>query len=295
MPATFSDTTTTRADGVRVDKGIEAGDGRLRVHYRVRNERAADAAVRITEALDAAFPLDALDLAAGGGAGDWLLDSADGRVVLAEFVPAEDAVTTGYVVHREDADSVEAILDAPTIDAVDPVDDGDDDAATEGATPSSERADGDAEAATTPTPIVAPSGEPAADAASAVDPAAVAEAMDAQAVAAALDTDVLVAELRERLDGDAPRTERLDGDAPQTERLDALEAEVEALRARLRTFERCCEDSLTDVADAVAALEAEATPDADPPYGGVDDGPTRTPAAAGRDSIFHAGEDGTDD
>lgn len=293
MPATFSDTTTTRADGVRVDRGIEAGDGRLRVHYRVRNEREADAAVRVEEALAAGFPLDALDLSGRAGSGDWLLDSADGRVVLVDIVPADEAVTTAYVVHRADADAVESVLDAPTIDAVDPVGRGGDGLEGERAAPPTERASDDAEAPSRPTPVVAPPGETPSGAASAADPKSVAEAMDPEAVAAALDTETLVAALRERADADVPPTavDEHSGEG-RDERLAALEAELEAVRARLRTFERCCEDSLTDLADAVAELETDTV---DPPYGAVDDGTTKTPAAAGRESIFRSGEDGTDD
>ena len=57
----LSNTTTTRKDGVRVDKGIEPGENHMRVHYRIVSEREDDAAIRVEESLAAAFPLDALD------------------------------------------------------------------------------------------------------------------------------------------------------------------------------------------------------------------------------------------
>lgn len=147
-----------------------------------------------------------------------------------------------------------------------------------------------------------------------MDADAVAAAMEPGAVAAALDTSVLVDALRDRLGagpaGPAAGAEGLE------ERLDGPEAEVAALRAQLRTFERCSEDSLTALAGAVADLvddpgaatcgcdvgdEAESTDtlaidatDAGAVTDGADGDRVERSEGPGRDSIFRTRRGDTD-
>jgi len=196
----LSSTTTTRKDGVRVDKGIEPGDEHIRVHYRIVSEREDDAAVRVEEPLAASFPLDALDLDAGGG-GDWLLDDASDRVALVDIVAAGEAVTTGYVVRCGDPNAVESVVDAPEIDKVDPVGgDGAGDGRGSNDRPSrgGEGGRGSASAREATQAEVAGAVDATAVAA-AIDPDAVADALDADALAGALDAEAVV----DAMDADA--------------------------------------------------------------------------------------------
>lgn len=214
----LSNTTTTRKDGVRVDKGIEPGDNHMRVHYRITSTRADDAAVRVEESLDASFPLDALDLDANGG-GDWLLDGERARVALVDIVAAGEEVTTGYVVRCADPTAVESVVDAPEIDMVDPV-------RRDDAPDSEEAGDrddcGEASQAAVASAVDATAVADAIDAsavAAALDPDALASAVDADAVASALDPEAVVEAMDERAVAAA---------LPEGALVDALVADVEA-------------------------------------------------------------------
>jgi hypothetical protein len=216
----LSDTTTTRKDGVRVDKGIELDENHVRVHYRIVSEREDDAAIRVEESLAAAFPLDALDLDASGG--DWLLDGASDRVALLDIIGAGEEVTTGYVVRCDDPNAVASIVDAPEIDMVDPVDGG---AATEGAGSAGRDGSregggrGDGASTTEASQAAVASAVDANAVAAAIDPGAVADALDADALASALDPEAVV----DAMDADAIAA-ALDAEAV----VDALVADVEA-------------------------------------------------------------------
>ena len=189
----LSSTTTTRKDGVRVDKGIEPGDEHMRVHYRIVSEREDDAAVRVEEPLAASFPLDALDLDAGGG-GDWLLDDANDRVALVDIVAAGEAVTTGYVVRCGDPNAAESVVDAPEIDMVDPIGgDGAGDGRGSNDRPSGVGDGGHGSASAREATQAEVAGAVDATAvAAAIDPDAVADALDADALAGALDAEAVV-------------------------------------------------------------------------------------------------------
>ena len=196
----LSSTTTTRKDGVRVDKGIEPGEDHMRVHYRIVSEREDAAAVRVEEPLAASFPLDALDLDAAGG-GDWLLDDASDSVALVDIVAAGEEVTTGYVVRCGDPNAVESVVDAPEIDMVDPVGgDGAGDGRGSNDRPSGVGEGGHGSASAREATQAEVAGAVDANAvAAAIDPGAVANALDADALAGALDAEAVV----DAMDADA--------------------------------------------------------------------------------------------
>jgi hypothetical protein len=281
----LSNTTTTRKDGVRVDKGIEPGENHMRVHYRIVSEREDDAAIRVEESLAAAFPLDALDLDASGG-GDWLLDGASDRVALLDIIGAGEEVTTGYVVRCGDPNAVASIVDAPEIDMVDPVDGGgaSEEGGSAGRDGSREGGDGGDGASTTQASqamvassvdanVIAAAIDPGAVAdaldadalASAVDPEAVVDAMNGDEIAAALDAETVVDALTERLDAvDAhlaqsdERHERLDARVATVDgRVDTVDDDLASVRTALETLERTCEESMTELAAFASDLEED--------------------------------------
>ncbi|WP_435360578.1 hypothetical protein [Haloarchaeobius sp. DFWS5] len=116
----LSNTTTVSKEGVHVEKGIEPGDNRMTVHYRLTSDHDTAVAVRIVEALGAGFPTEALDLDAAGRS-DWLLEGPTSQAVLMAILDPEKSVTTRYVVNSDEPKAVEQIFAAPTIDVVDPV------------------------------------------------------------------------------------------------------------------------------------------------------------------------------
>jgi archaellum component FlaC len=295
----LSKTTTTRAAGIRVDKGIEPGDDHVRVHYRIVSEREDAAAVRIEESLGSGFPMDALDLDSGAGAGDWLHESGNARIALVDIVAAGNEVTTGYVVRESDPARLESVFDAPAIDMVDPLES--DGAPETGSGADGTAADADVAAAVDPTASDTPPVDASA-VADAIDPGDVAAALDADAIAAALDADAIAAacdpealaahvdanaivgeldpaEIVDALD-DAQRDALQDAVAPEHTRSDELE--FKQLRARLEDFAAYADglEELIDEHGTATAIVDDLRADIDAAAEAVDDIDQRLAAAS---------------
>lgn len=225
----LSNTKTTVEDGIRVEKGIQPGDGAMTVKYRVTSERSDTAAVRLEEPLGGSFPVETLDLDAAGH-GDWLLEEGDRTLVLVDILPAGDSVTTGYVVATADLDRVRSVFGEPRVDMVDPVD----------SAGSRSRADGDERAA---------SGA-GRDGDATVTEAAVAEALSPEVVAEALPPGTVVDALLEAFESgavDEDDAERLrEHVAPGRTRSEAVH--LEHLQARLEEFAAYA-DGLSELID----------------------------------------------
>jgi len=116
---TLQNTDETRTAGITVEKGIEPGEQKTTVRYRITSDRPDAAAVRIVESLPSGYPTDKLGFDSALTHGDWLVDGGD--IALVDILQPGERLTTGYVVEGNDPDAIDPLAVAPTIETVDPM------------------------------------------------------------------------------------------------------------------------------------------------------------------------------
>lgn len=119
---TLQNTAETRTAGITVEKGIDPGEQKTTVRYRITSDRPDAAAVRIVESLPGTYPTDRLGFDSALTHGDWLVDAGD--VALVDILQPGERLTTGYVVEGDDAEVIDPLAGAPTIETVDPMGEG---------------------------------------------------------------------------------------------------------------------------------------------------------------------------